>query len=284
MDTIERQTTLAKAVTYTGIGLHSGRDVTITLNPAPTETGIVFARVDLPGAPRVEAKAANVTNAMRATTLEKGEAKVFTVEHLLAAFSAVQVDNCIVEINSIEPPVGDGSALPFLQLIQSAGIIEQDKPRAVVRITAAQAVRQQDKFIAILPYEGFRITFTSINAHPLLGVQFGDYEITPGNFRREIAPARTIGFMHEIEALQAQGLALGGSLGNAIVYDDTQVLTPLRFSDELVRHKILDIVGDLALVGRVYGHVIAVKSGHSLNTMLAKKIAFKLCTIAEGVE
>lgn len=284
MDTIKRQTTLAKSVTYTGIGLHSGRDVTITLNPAPADNGIVFARIDLPGVPRVEAKAANVTNAMRATTLEKGEAKVFTVEHLLAAFSAVQVDNCIVEINSIEPPVADGSALPFLQLIQSAGIIEQDKPRTVVRITEAQAVRQQDKFIAILPYEGFRVTFTSINSHPLLGVQFGDYEITPEIFRREIAPARTIGFMHEIEALQAQGLALGGSLENAIVYDDTQVLTPLRFSDELVRHKILDIVGDLALAGHVYGHVIAVKSGHSLNTMLAKKIALKLCTIAEGVE
>lgn len=284
MDIIERQTTLAKAVAYTGIGLHSGRDVTITLNPAPAETGIVFVRIDLPGSPRVAAKAANVTNTMRATTLEQGAAKVFTVEHLLAAFSAVQVDNCTVEINSIEPPVADGSALPFVRLIQSAGVIKQDKPRRVARITEAQAVRQQDKFIAILPYDGFRITFTSINSHPLLGVQFGDYEITPEVFRQEIAPARTVGFMHEIEALQAQGLALGGSLENAIVYDDTQVLTPLRFSDELVRHKILDIVGDLALIGRVYGHVIAVKSGHSLNTRLAKEIALKLCTIAEGVE
>lgn len=270
---MERQTTVASRVTYTGIGLHSGRDVTVALNPAPAGSGIVFERTDLAGRPRVAALAANVTNTMRATTLEQGEAKVFTVEHLLAAFYAMGIDNCLVEISSVEPPVGDGSSLPFLTLIESAGIAEQDKlRRPPVIIREAFAVRYPDKFIAILPYDGFRITFTSTNPHPLLGVQFGDYEITPEVFARELAPARTIGFMHEVEALKAQGLALGGSLDNAVVYDDEKCLTPLRFPDELVRHKILDVIGDLALAGRIAGHVIAVKSGHALNTALAKQI------------
>ncbi len=267
------QTTVASRVTYTGIGLHSGRDVTIALNPAPAGSGIVFARTDLPGCPKVPAKAANVTNTMRATTLEQGEAKVFTVEHLLAALFAMGVDNCLVEISSVEPPVADGSSLPFLKLIESAGVTnlsELRRPPFVVK--KAIAVRYPDKFITILPYDGFRITFTSTNPHPLLGVQFGDYEITPETFARELAPARTIGFMHEVEALQSQGLALGGSLENAVVYDDEKCLTPLRFPDELVRHKILDVIGDLALAGRIAGHVIAVKSSHALNTTLAKEI------------
>lgn len=268
----EYQTTVAATVTYTGIGLHSGQDVTITLKAAPVNTGIVFARVDLPGAPRVVATASNVTNAMRATTLEAGAAKVFTVEHLLAAFYAMKIDNCLVEINAVEPPVADGSSLPFIRLIQEAGTVEQAAERRQYAVAREMTIRQDDKFITILPYDGFRITFTSINPHPQLGVQFGDYEITPETFIRELAPARTIGFMHEVEALQAQGLALGGSLENAVVYDHEKALTPLRFPDELVRHKILDIVGDLALAGRVSGHVIAVKSSHALNTALAKEI------------
>ena len=266
------QTTVASAVSYTGIGLHSGQDVTITLKPAAAGTGIVFARIDLPGAPRVAAKAANVTSAMRATTLEDGLAKVFTVEHLLAAFSAMGVDNCLVEITAVEPPVADGSSLPFVRLLEQAGILQQEALRTQIIIKQAVTIRQPDKFITILPYDGLRITFTSVNPHPQLGVQFGDYEINADSFIKEIAPARTIGFMHEVEALQKQGLALGGSLDNAVVYDDEKSLTSLRFADELVRHKILDIIGDLALAGRVRGHVIAVKSSHALNTMLAKEI------------
>ena len=267
------QTTVASRVTYTGTGLHSGQDVTIALNPAEPGSGIVFARTDLPGTPCVLAQAANVTNAMRATTLEAGEAKVFTVEHLLAAFAAMGIDNCLVEISSVEPPVADGSALPFLTLLKTAGtqvLAELRRPPIVIK--QAITVRYPDKFITIVPYDGFRITFTSINSHPLLGVQFGDYDITPDVFARELAPARTIGFMHEVEALKAQGLALGGSLDNAVVYDNKNCLTPLRFPDELVRHKILDVIGDLALVGRIAGHVIAVKSSHALNTALAKEI------------
>ncbi len=267
-----QQTTVEKTVTYIGTGLHSGKDVTITLNPAPINTGIVFERTDLVGNPKVSAMASNVTNAMRATTLESGSAKVFTVEHLLAAFYALEVDNCLVEINSVEPPVADGSSLPFVRLIEEAGVVQQDSPRNVVKVTEAQTVRVDDKFITILPYDGLRVTFTSINSHPMLGVQFGDYEITKDVFIKDIAPARTIGFMHEVEALHAQGLALGGNLENVVVYDDEKVLTKLRFPDELVRHKILDIIGDLALAGRIKGHIIAVKSSHAINTALAKKI------------
>lgn len=266
------QTTIANSVQYTGIGLHSGRSVSIILQPAPVGTGITFARVDLPGAPTVKATAANVTDTMRATTLENGNAKVFTVEHLLAAFCAIGVDNCLVAIDSVEPPVADGSALPFVRLVQEAGITTQNAPRSYVEITETVTVRLPDKFITILPYDGLRISFTSVNPHPAIGIQFGDYEITPELFIREIAPARTVGFMHEVAALHAQGLALGGSPDNAVVYDGDKVLTPLRFPDELVRHKILDVIGDLALAGRVRGHVIAVKSGHALNTALAKQI------------
>ena len=266
------QTTVAATVSYTGIGLHSGLDVTITLNPAPADTGIMFSRIDLPGAPCVAATAANVTNALRATTLEDGQAKVFTVEHLLAAFSALEIDNCRVDITAVEPPVGDGSSLPFVRLLEQAGRTTLEALRTKVVVNEAIAVRHSDKFITILPYDGLRITFTSVNPHPQLGVQFGDYEITPDSFIKEIAPARTIGFMHEVQALQAQGLALGGSLDNAVVYDDEKALTPLRFPDELVRHKILDIIGDLTLAGSVRGHIIAVKSSHALNTELAKKI------------
>lgn len=267
-----QQKTVGKTVTYTGIGLHSGRDVTITLKPGDVNTGIIFARTDLPGVPQVAAVAGNVTNTMRATTLESGSAKVFTVEHLLAAFYALGIDNCLVEINSVEPPVADGSSLPFVRLIEEAGEQPQEALRKVVYVTEAQTIRIDDKFITILPYDGFRITFTSINSHPMLGVQFGDYEITRDVFIREIAPARTIGFMNEVALLQAQGLALGGSLENVVVYDDEKVLTPLRFADELVRHKILDIIGDLALTGHIKGHIIAVKSSHAINTALAKKI------------
>ena len=270
---MQLQATITRSVTYTGIGLHSGKPVTITLQPAPVDTGIVFARVDLPGAPRVAAQVCNVTNTLRATTLETGAAKVFTVEHLLAAFFALNIDNCLVAINAVEPPVADGSALPFVHLLQEAGRTEQDAPCVENVLTQSFAVQEPDKFIVALPYDRLRITFTSINPHPLLGVQFADYEISPELFMKEIAPARTIGFMHEVAALQAQGLALGGSLDNVVVYDDNQVLTPLRFSDELVRHKILDVIGDLALAGRVKGHIIAVKSGHRLNTELAAKIA-----------
>lgn len=269
---MQYQTTIAQEVSYTGIGLHSGLNVTITLKPAPADVGIIFVRTDLLDHPAVQAVATKVTNTLRATTLEAGEAKVFTIEHLMAAFSGLAVDNCIVDMTSPEPPVGDGSALTFVKLIQQAGMVTLTAERKILKVVKEQTVRMDDKFITILPYDGLRVTFTSINSHPMLGVQFGDYEITPAVFCQEIAAARTIGFMNEVEALQAQGLAQGGNLENVVVYDDRQVLTPLRFSDELVRHKILDVVGDMALAGRVEGHIIAVKSGHALNTVLARQV------------
>ena len=270
---MERQSTLAREVAYSGIGLHSGREVKVRFLPAPADTGILFERIDLPGRPRVPAQAACVTQTMRATTLEAGDAKVFTVEHILAAFSAMDIDNCLIEIDSLEPPVADGSALPFLELLAEAGRCEQEALRSVYCIKETLIVREEKRFISILPYDGFRITFTSVNPHKEIGIQFSDVEITKELFWREIAPARTIGFVHEIEALQAQGLALGGSMENAAVYDENGAVNVLRFADELVRHKVLDVVGDLALAGPIKGHVVAVSSGHALNTKLSQLIA-----------
>ena len=270
---MERQSTLAREVAYSGIGLHSGREVKVRFLPAPADTGILFERIDLPGRPRVPAQAACVTQTMRATTLEAGDAKVFTVEHILAAFSAMDIDNCLIEIDSLEPPVADGSALPFLELLAEAGRCEQEALRSVYCIKETLIVREEKRFISILPYNGFRITFTSVNPHKAIGIQFADVEITKELFWQEIAPARTIGFVHEIEALQAQGLALGGSMENAAVYDENGAVNVLRFADELVRHKVLDVVGDLALAGPIKGHVVAVSSGHALNTKLSQLIA-----------
>lgn len=269
---MQYQKTLARSISYTGIGLHSGKDVTITLHPAEENTGIVFERVDLATCPRVRAIAENVTNTMRATTLEDGEAKVFTVEHLMAAFHVMGVTNCRVEISSPEPPVADGSAKKFIELIEEAGICTQEAKQKIHMIEKAITVRDADKFITVIPYDGFRVSFTSVNPHPYIGVQYGDYEITPEVFKTEIASARTIAFADEIEALQKMGLGLGGSMENVVIYDKEHALNPLHYADELVRHKILDVVGDLGLTGGIRGHVIAVKSSHALNTQLAKLI------------
>lgn len=270
---MDYQTTIAKDVTYTGIGLHSGGEVIMTLKSAPANTGIVFIRTDLDGAPMVAAIPDNVTATARATTIEAGEAKVFTIEHLLSALSAADIDNCYVEMNAPEPPVGDGSALIFFELIKNAGIRMQKEEREYVVIDQTYMVKEADKFILVLPYDGFRVSFTSVNPNPLVGIQYADYEITQEIFYKEIAPARTIAYEKEIEALRQVGLGLGGTMENVIVYDDEKWLTELRYQDELVRHKVLDIVGDIRLVGRVRGHIIAVKSSHALNTQLAKKIA-----------
>ncbi|MBP2665383.1 MAG: beta-hydroxyacyl-(acyl-carrier-protein) dehydratase FabZ [Firmicutes bacterium] len=270
---MDNQTTLARAVQYTGLGLHSGMPVSMELKPASANSGIVFFRSDLPDKPGVQAHAKQVTSTMRATTLEDGEAKVFTVEHLLAALYVMGVDNCAVELSSAEAPVGDGSALLFVRLIEEAGIARLSAVREVIRISVPIAVTEEGRSIKVLPYEGFKVSFTSSNPHPMLGVQQAEFEITPEIFASEIAPARTIGFMHEVEALKEKGLGLGGSLENTLVYDDVTNLNPLRFPDELVRHKILDVLGDLALLGiPLRGHVVAVQSGHALNTALAAKI------------
>jgi UDP-3-O-[3-hydroxymyristoyl] N-acetylglucosamine deacetylase len=269
---MQKQCTIKEEKILAGIGLHSGNNVTMRLKPAPEDTGIIFVRVDLPGQPSIPARAAYVSDTRRATTLGWDAAKIHTAEHLMAALSAQGVDNLYIEMDSAEPPVADGSAHPFMQLLEEAGVIEQHGVRSVIKVTEPVWVRHGDRYLVALPYDGFRISCLFINPHPLIGTQYGDYEITREVFCKEIAPARTIGFMHEVEALKAQGLALGGSPDNAIVFDHDTVLTPLRFEDEVVRHKILDIVGDLALLGPVEAHIIAAKSSHALNTELARYI------------
>jgi len=259
-------------VTYTGIGLHSGLEVCITLKPAPVDTGIVFIRVDLEGKPQIAATSDNVTSTIRATTIGNEEVKVFTIEHLLSALHALCIDNCFIEINAEEPPVADGSSLIFFELIQSAGVEAQTKLREEIIIDKVYRIDDGERFIMILPYDGFRVSFTSLNPHKLIGIQYGDYDMEQETYYKEIAPARTIAYEAEIDALKKMGLGLGGTFENVIVYNDEGWLNKLRFEDELVRHKILDVVGDLRLAGIVRGHVIAVKSGHELNAQLAKKI------------
>ena len=267
------QNTIETAVTYTGTGLHSGQKVTITLQPAAVDTGIVFRRTDLPGQPEIEAIAAHVTSTIRATTIEKNEVRIFTIEHLLSALHALRIDNCLIAIDAEEPPVGDGSSLLFFELLEQAGVCCQQKERQEIIIDKVYRIDDGDRFVMVVPYDGFRVSFTSLNPHPLIGVQYGDYPVTIETYRKEIAPARTIAYEAEIAALKKMGLGLGGTFENVIVYNDEGWLNELRFADELVRHKILDVIGDLRLAGEIRGHVIAVKSGHALNTALAKKIS-----------
>ena len=267
------QTTLAHDVLFNGIGLHAANEVHMVLRPAPADTGIVFIRTDLPEKPSVQAHLTNVTNTMRATTLEKGSAKVFTVEHLLSALYGMEIDNCFVEMDSVEPPVADGSSLTFVKLIEEAGVHELDVPRRPLVIQKQHLIQDGDKFIALVPHDGFRITFTSINPHPMLGVQFFDSMITKSSYINEVSFARTIAFTEELEMLKKLGLGKGGTIENVVVYDKTSCLSVPRSDDELVRHKVLDIIGDLSLLNRpIQGHVIAVKSSHTLNNQLTHQI------------
>ena len=266
------QHTIGKDVTYKGLGLPSGMPVTMTMHPAAPGTGIIFKRSDLPGGPEVPAQSRYITNTLRATTLEKGEAKVFTVEHVLSALYALQIDNCVIEMDSPEPPVGDGSAKTFCDMVEEAGIETQDEMIPILTLDTSAAVYEDNKFITALPYDGLRITFTSINPHPLLGTQMRDVVIDHDSYMKEIAPARTIGFTWELEAMRKMGLGKGGTLENAVVYSETECLSQLRFPDELVRHKILDILGDISLVGPLHAHIIAVLGSHKLNAELSEKL------------
>jgi UDP-3-O-[3-hydroxymyristoyl] N-acetylglucosamine deacetylase len=272
-----KQQTIAKEAVYTGVGLHSGKEVHMRLLPAPVDTGIVFVRTDIEGQPTVRAVASNVTATVRATTIEENGVKFFTIEHLMSSFQAARIDNCRVELDAEEPPVADGAALVFLQLLESAGIKEQEKERKETVIDRVYRVDDGDRFVMVLPYDGLRVSFTSLNPHPLVGTQYCDVILEGDAYRKEIAPARTIAYEKEIEALRQMGLGLGGTLENVIVYSDEKWLNTLRFPDELVRHKVLDVLGDLRLAGLIRGHVIAVKSAHALNTQLAKKIYETLC-------
>lgn len=266
------QHTLKKSVSYEGNGLHSGMPVKMTMHPLPAGAGIIFRRTDLPERPEIPARREYVTNTLRATTLEKGEGRVFTVEHVLSALFGMSIDNCLIEMDSPEPPVGDGSAMTFVSMIQDAGLEEQEAIAPVLTLPESVAVYEGNKFVAALPYDGLRVTFTSVNSHPLLGTQMLDVVINRETYEKEIAAARTIGFTWELEAMQKMGLGKGGTLENAIVYSETECLSKPRFPDELVRHKILDILGDLSLLGSFRAHIIAVMGSHKLNAELAEKM------------
>ena len=270
---MQRERTLASRVIYDGIGLHAGKPVHMELAPAAPGTGIVFARSDMPAEKPVAATAANVTATLRATTIGAGTLKFFTIEHLMSALHVHGIDNCLVTLDAEEPPVVDGSARTFFRLIAQAGTAEQDAERHETVIDRVYRVDNGSHFVMAIPYDGLRVSFTSLNDHPLIGVQYYDIEVTPETYEKEIAPARTIAYEKEIAALQANGLGLGGSLETVIVYNDEGWMNPLNFPNELVRHKILDVLGDLRLAGIIRGHIIAVASGHALNTALAKRIA-----------
>ena len=245
------------------------------LQPAPAGTGLVFVRTDLPKVPMIRAIAANVASTVRATTLEEANAKVFTIEHLMSAFHALGIDNCRIEMDAEEPPVADGSSQVFFELMRNAGRKELESPRRETVIDRVYRVDdpKDGRFVMAVPYDGFRVSFTSVNPHPLIGVQYEDFVVGEEVYGKEIAPARTIAYEKEVEALRQMGLGLGGTLENVIVYNDDGWMNELRFEDELVRHKILDVIGDLRLAGILRGHIIAVASGHAMNTELAKMIA-----------
>ena len=268
----EFQHTIAKEVSYSGIGLHSGKDVLITLKPAAVNTGVTFIRTDIPGKPEIRALAENVSSTVKATTLSENGAEVFTVEHLMAAISMSGVDNIRIEMSSPEPPVADGSAQVFSELLDEAGLVEQEAERKVYAVDKAFAVYDGDRYITILPYDGYRISFTSSNNHPMLGTQYFDVLLDKESFKKEIMSARTVAFTYELEMLRKMGLGLGGSLENVVVFDEEKILSKPRFDNELIRHKILDVIGDLFLLGPIKAHVIAVKTGHAFNSQIAKQI------------
>ena len=267
-----QQQTLAAEVACNGIGLHSGKPVELKLVPAPADTGIVFIRTDLPNKPHVRAVTANITSTLKATTLSENNAEVFTVEHVMAALAMTRIDNCFVEMSSPEPTVADGSADTFVQAILKVGRVTQDKKRNVYKVDKAFAVYDKDRYICVLPYDGYRITFTSINSHPMLGTQVFDLECTEDRLLEDIAPARTVAFVEELDAMRKMGMGKGGTTENVVVFDTDKILSVPRFKDELIRHKILDVIGDLYLLGSIQAHVIAMKTGHAFNANVAKQI------------
>jgi len=271
---IRFQRTIQNNISCEGIGLHSGRRVKITLMPAPVGTGVVFIRTDL-GNVTIGAVAANTATTSYATALSRNNASVKTVEHLLAAFAGLNIDNVFVEIDADEVPIMDGSARPFVKLIADAGIQTQETLQPVLKVIKPVFVREGNKQLAIWPSESTNIScFIDFN-HPLLKKQSLQYQPTEEAFLREVSDARTFGFLRDVETLQANGLAKGASLDNAVALGEDSVLNKdgLRYRDEFVRHKILDLIGDLSLLGMpVIGHIVAHKSGHGLNAQMVAKL------------
>ncbi len=276
-----QQRTLKSLTHAVGVGLHSGQRVELTLRPAQADTGIVFRRVDLPEPVDIAVSAEAVTDTRLASTLSKGNVKVNTVEHLMSACAGLGVDNMYVDISGEEMPILDGSAASFVFLLQSAGIVLQNAPRRFIRVTRAVAVREgqgaQEKWARLEPYHGYKLSFEIDFDHPAVDVtgQSVCFDMSTGSYARDIARARTFGFTKDVEMMRANGLALGGGLDNAIVMDDYKVLNSdgLRYDDEFVKHKILDAMGDLYLVGKpLLASYSAFRSGHALNNKLLREL------------
>jgi len=272
-----RQRTLKNTIRATGVGLHTGEKVFLTLRPAAPNTGILFRRTDFPEPVDIRAHAENVGNTQLSTTLVNGEARVATVEHLLSAMAGLGIDNAYVDLSAPEVPIMDGSAGPFVFLIRSAGIQEQDAPKRFIRIKRSIKVEDGDKWARFEPFDGFKVGFTLEFDHPLFKPedQSAEVDFSSTSFVKEVSRARTFGFMRDFEFLQEQKLALGASLDNAIAVDDYRILNEdgLRYRDEFVKHKILDAIGDLYLLGHnLIGAFSGFKSGHALNNMLLRKL------------
>jgi UDP-3-O-[3-hydroxymyristoyl] N-acetylglucosamine deacetylase len=272
-----KQRTLKNAIRATGVGLHTGRKVFMTLRPAADNTGIVFRRVDLDPPVDIPADSKIVGETMLGTTLIKGDVKVATVEHLMAAFAGLGIDNAFVDLSAPEVPIMDGSAAPFVFLLQSAGITEQTSAKKFLRIRKPVRVEQDDKWAEFRPFDGFRVNFRIDFDHPVFKthLQESSVDFSTTSFLREVSRARTFGFLHDIEMLRSRRLIMGGSIDNAIVLDDFRVLNEdgLRYEDEFVRHKILDAIGDLYLAGHsLVGEYTGYKSGHELNNLLLREL------------
>jgi UDP-3-O-[3-hydroxymyristoyl] N-acetylglucosamine deacetylase / 3-hydroxyacyl-[acyl-carrier-protein] dehydratase len=268
------QQTLNRPASFSGIGLHSGNRVNMTILPAAANSGVRFRRVDLEGSPEIEARIENVAETTRSTTLARGNVKIHTVEHVLAALAGYNIDNAIIELDSNEPPIADGSSREFCKIIQAAGIVPQAEKRETYSPTEPIELETGESVMTLFPDEGFKITCTSADKKGRF-TQFYSTEITPKNWDRELSHARTFCFYEEIEHLIKNNLIKGGSLENAVVIRDDAVLTtePLRYPEEFVRHKMLDIVGDLSLLGRpVRGHLIAVRPSHAANCEMVRQI------------
>ncbi len=272
-----RQRTLKNVIRATGVGLHSGEKVFLTMRPAPVDAGIVFRRIDLDPVVEIPARAELVTETTLCTGLSQGPAKVQTVEHLMSALAGLGIDNAYIDLSAPEVPIMDGSAGPFVFLLQSAGIIEQDAAKRFIRIKRAVEVRDGDKIARFEPYDGFRVGFTVVFKHPAIpdAQSRAALEFSTSNYIKEVSRARTFGFMRDLEYMRERNLGLGGSMDNAIVLDEFRVLNEdgLRYADEFVRHKILDAIGDLYLAGHaVIGAYEGFKSGHALNNALVRAL------------
>lgn len=286
-----RQRTLKNVIRATGIGLHTGEKVYLTLRPAAPDMGIVFRRVDLRDPVEIKASPQNVGDTQLSTSLAKGQVRISTVEHLLSAFAGLGIDNAYVDVSAPEVPIMDGSAGPFVFLIQSAGIQEQNAPKKFIRIKRSILVEEGDKWARFDPFNGFKVGFTIEFDHPVFKSrrQEAAVDFSTTSFVKEVSRARTFGFMRDVEYLREQNLALGGSLDNAVVVDDYRVLNEdgLRYEDEFVKHKILDAIGDLYLLGHsLIGQFTGFKSGHGLNnhllrTLLAEPSAWEEVTFTD---